>query len=145
MMQGFAVIVLLLYIVVSVAMSTRNQSIDTAIKTELASATSEAELYYDGADAATYEGVCAGSGLHTIGARVQAAEQKYAKAIATEYQDELASSWNSAQCHDGNQAWVAWVPLTSSSDSRPVAWCTDSSNGAVQTYSLLPAGALSCP
>lgn len=144
MMQGFAIVVLVVYIIVSVATSTRNQSVDTATKAELASSSAEAELYYDGAGSATYEGVCADSGLHAIGARVHAAEQKYGKQ-ATVFSDEQSSKWNTAQCHDGNQAWVAWVPLTSSSDSRPVAWCTDSVNGAVQTNKLLPVGALSCP
>lgn len=144
MMQGFAIVVLLVYIIVSVATSTRNQSIDTATKAELASATAEAELYYDGAGAATYEGVCGSKGAHTIGGRVHAAEQKYSKTQTT-FSDEQSSQWNTAQCHDGNQAWVAWVPLTGSSQKQVAAWCTDSRNGATQTNSVLPADALSCP
>lgn len=144
MMQGFALVVLVVYIIVSVATSTRNQSIDTAIKAELASAIAEAELYYDGTGSATYEGVCADKGLHTIGRRIHAAEQKYSKQT-TVFSDEEPSPWNRAQCHDGNQAWVAWVPLTSSREGRVLAWCTDTVNGAKQTSAVLPAGALSCP
>jgi len=144
MMQGFAIVVLIVYIIVSVATSTRNQSIDTATKAELASATAEAELYYDGAGAATYEGVCGSKGAHTIGGRVHAAEQKYSKTQTT-FSDEQSSQWNTAQCHDGNQAWVAWVPLTSSSEKHVLAWCTDNVNGATQTNAILAADALSCP
>lgn len=145
MMQGFAIVVLLVYIIVSVATSTRNQSIDTAIKTELASATSEAELYYDGAGSATYEGVCGSEGAHAIGGRVSAAEQKYSSAAATVFSNQGSSEWNTAQCHDSTQAWVAWVPLTRSSTQEVSAWCTDSLNGAKQTNTILPAGAFVCP
>lgn len=144
MIQGFAIVVLIVYIIVSVATSTRNQSIDTATKAELASVSAEAELYYDGAGSATYEGVCGSRGLHSVGERIHAAEQKYSKTQTT-FSDENPSHWNTAQCHDNNQAWVAWVPLTSSREGSIKAWCTDSVNGAVQTNTTLEAHALSCP
>jgi len=66
-----AIIGILSSVVLASLNTARNKGEDAAVKSNLAGARAEAEIYYD--TASTYEGVCAASGSNVIGDSVNAA------------------------------------------------------------------------
>ncbi len=139
-----AIIGILSSVVLASLNSARNKGADAAVKANLSGVRAQAELFYDSTNVPTYEGVCASSGANTIGIGVGAAETAYRGAITT-YDDDDASTWNSAQCHDILSAWVAWVPLKASTSAVPSAWCVDSTGTSKPTAALLATTGTVCP
>jgi len=138
-----AIIGILASVVLASLNSARSKGADAAVKANLSGTRAQAELFYD--TGSTYEGVCATSGLNTIGAMVNAAERAYGNTIPTTYADATASAWNTAQCHDGSGAWAAWVPLKASASGSIVAWCVDSTGASKGATAVLAASAVVCP
>jgi hypothetical protein len=122
----------------------RSKGADTAVKSNLAGARAEAELFYD--SAGTYDGVCALTGANTIGDSVTAAHAAYGGAVAA-FADGTASDYNISQCHDSATAWAAVVPLKASASGAGNirAWCVDSTGASKQITAVLAASTYVCP
>lgn len=143
LLVSVAIIGMLSSIVLTSVASARTKGVNAAIKSNLAGARAEAALYYGDAGN-SYEGVCAASGADRIGDSVSAAEIGY-KGSVTGYGDAVASTWDTAQCHDSANAWAAWVPLRGSTSGSILAWCVDGLGVSKQVTTVLAASAMQCP
>lgn len=140
-----AIIGILSSVVLSSLNTARSKGADAGVKSYISTARAEAELYFDSTGGTTYDGVCATSPSSRIGDSVNAAEKAYTGNTVTTYADATASTWNTAQCHDGATGWAAWVPLRASASGAPVGWCVDNSGTAKQVNAVLGANAIACP
>jgi|GEM_PF-1597402 len=104
--------------------SARSKGSDAALKSNLANARAEAELYYD-ARYNTYEGVCATRGTWIIGDNVSAAAN--------------ATGKGKGECNDTPWEWAASAKLTNGS-----YYCVDSTGFAGEARKKLGT-ATSCP
>ena len=142
-----AIIGILSAVVLASLNTARSKGADAAIKANLSGARAEAELYYSEQTTPEYDGACALAGTNVIGDSVKAAEEAY-DGTATTYADATATTYNTAQCHDGpdlSSAWAAWVPLRASSVTTISAFCVDSTGAAKTVTSVLEANAVACP
>lgn len=139
-LRGFTLIELLVVIaiigilssVVLASLNTaRNRGADAAVKSNLANARAEAEIFYD--TGSTYSGVCSASSTNSIGDNVQAA------LTAGGDNGTLAN-----RCSSNANAWAAWSGLKTASTGDD-AYCVDST-GASKSLATAPSGALTvCP
>ncbi|MFA5942208.1 MAG: type II secretion system protein [Candidatus Paceibacterota bacterium] len=129
--SGFTLIELLVVIAIIGVLSSvvlaslntaRNKGADAAIKSNLAGARAEAEIYYDDATP-SYDGVCAVTGANIVGDSVTAAAS--AGGVTFTNGDATASSATVATCHDSSAGWAAIVPLKAGS-----AYCVDATGAA---------------
>lgn len=167
-LKGFTLIELLVVIaiigilssVVLASLNTaRNKGADTAVKSNLAGARAQAELFYDAnsnayvVTAGSATDVCnsAGSvgGVKGIYTAVKSAAEAYGGSAATVNSTlATAGAWNQATCHattGGTGAWAAEAPLKASSASAAVMYCVDSAGNSKQTAAALGASAVVCP
>lgn len=147
--RGFTLIELLVVIaiigvlsaVVLASLNTaRNKGTDAAIKSNLAGARAEAEIFYD--TAKSYDGVCALTGTNIIGDSVSAADKAYDNSAPT-YADATAASAGNGQCHDSSSGWAAMVSLKDTVSGA--YYCVDSTGTAEPTGTALAANAMVCP
>jgi len=128
-----AIIGILSSVVLASLNTARNKGADAAVKSNLANARAEAELFYDSQTTTTYVGVCAATGVNIIGDNVQAALNAGGDGGA------LAS-----RCNGTATAWAAWAGLKTAATGND-AYCVDST-GAAKELATAPAGALTvCP
>lgn len=150
--RGFTILELLVVVgliallatVVMVALSSaRNKGKDANIKSNLANARNQAELFFstNTMNPNSYTGVCTNGvvgGATAIGSYVLAAAQ--AKGLSS-YVDNwtfpprsISGDLVSAKCNATSDAWAAEVPLTTSGQM----WCVDSTGTATQVngYSI---------
>ncbi|HEX8591596.1 MAG TPA: hypothetical protein VF696_02510, partial [Candidatus Paceibacterota bacterium] len=117
----------------------RNKGADTAVKSNLANARAEAEIFYDSnsnsyAPTGVTNGVCSESAANGIGDNVRAAMT--ATGIAT------TVAVNGIYCGAAADAWAAWAPLKTTATN---AYCVDS-KGSAKTLTTLPTAAITaCP
>lgn len=137
-----AIIGILSSVVLASLNTARSKGADTAIKSNLAGARAEAELFYD--SGGTYDGVCATTGTNIIGDSVAAAKAAFNSTVDT-YADGTASLYNTSQCHDSATAWAAWAPLKASASGAIVAWCVDNTGASRQITTALAASTYACP
>lgn len=139
-----AIIGILSSVVLASLNTARQKGADTAVKSNLAGARAEAELFYD--NGGTYDGVCALTGTNVIGDSVTAAHAAYGGVVAA-FVDGTASDYNVTQCHDSASAWAAWVPLKASASGAGNirAWCVDSTGASRQVTTVLAASTYACP
>ena len=144
--RGFTLIELLVVIaligilsslVLSALNTARTKGSDSAIKSNLSGARSQAELFYD-ASGGSYNTVCtnvsAPGGVKSIYANVLAAAEA---AGLSGFSVDLAAggSTGTAVCNDGASGWLAQVQLKSNSAHF---FCVDSSGAAkTNTYSMV--------
>jgi type II secretory pathway pseudopilin PulG len=132
-----AIIGILSSVVLSALNTARTKGSDTAIKSNLSGARSQAELFYDANDG-SYDTVCtnvsAPGGIKSIYANVLAAAQ--ATGLSGFSVDLPAGgSTGTAVCNDGATGWLAQVQLKSNSAHF---FCVDSSGAAItNTYSMV--------
>jgi len=137
------IIGILAIIVLAALGSARSKGADGVIKEALKNAHTQAVVYYD-LGGESYDLVCAQAGQRTIGPMVKNAESNYSGSFTT-YADGTASTWNTAQCHDSQTAWAAFVPLRASTNLVIAAWCVDSTGVSKQVSAVLGVNAMACP
>jgi prepilin-type N-terminal cleavage/methylation domain-containing protein len=129
-----AIIGILSSVVLASLNSARNKGADAAVKSNLANARAEAEIFYD-STGNTYTGVCASTGANTIGDNTDAASQ--------------AGSGNTTSdvCNVGGtptgSAWAASAPLKTGTAGN--AYCVDSTGAARTISASLGTGVAVCP
>ncbi len=143
-----AIIGILASVVLASLNSARAKGSDAAIKSALANARAQAELYYDGTQ--NYDPVCSAAG--GIGPLVLNAAQKLSSTavVGNDTQARVAGNTGvagNAVCHDDPSGWVAMVNLKS---STTIAWCVDSTGVSKETAGALPVSGtypvgLACP
>jgi prepilin-type N-terminal cleavage/methylation domain-containing protein len=134
-----AIIGILSSVVLASLNTARNKGNDAAIKSNLAEARAQAELFYD-ANGNSYAGVCgatAVNGVKTIQAAVIAAQTAYngGTSINTTYTTAGSADTTKGTCHDSSAGWGAEVPLKTSG-----YFCVDST-GVTATTSASTLGA----
>ncbi len=126
--QGFTLIELLVVIaiigilssVVLASLNTaRGKGADAAIKSNLANARAEAEIFYD--VPGSYDGVCATTGSNVIGDNMQAVGAITGGTYAVS--DTANVSATIPVCHDSATGWAA---ASATKTGTPAAWCVDS-------------------
>lgn len=129
-----AIIGILSSVVLASLNTARSRGADAAVKSNLANARAEAELYYDIQPSPTYAGVCAETGTNTIGDNVRAAMT--AGGLATSVAITNYCTANAAV------GWAAVAPLKSVSGK---SYCVDSAGNAKEITT--PSGAVGavCP
>ncbi|MFZ2831564.1 MAG: type II secretion system protein [Minisyncoccia bacterium] len=136
-----AIIGILASVVLASLNSARSKGADAAIKSGLANARAQAELYYDG-NLNSYNGVCASGATNGILTMVQGAATASGITAAVTNATTTAQTSTTAACHDNATNWVATVPLKTVPAS---SWCVDSSGKSASTSSNLGAANYVCP
>lgn len=140
-----AIIGILASVVLASLNSARSKGADAAVKSGLANARAQAELYFDAqVPTTTYEGVCAAaSGISTmVAGAASAAGATVTNNGATATLGSDISSTNAA-CGDGATTWVAAVPLKASST---MGWCVDNTGkSAAYQMTALVTAITACP
>lgn len=128
-----AIIGILSSVVLASLNTARNKGADAAVKSNLANARGEAELFYDSQTTPTYVGVC-GTDANAIGDNVAAAG---------------TAGGGTPFCNATASAWVAAAPLKVQNQfgtsSGADYYCVDSAGAAKVIDSAPATGATSCP
>ena len=144
--EGFTLIELLVVIaiigilssVVLVSLGTaRGKAKDVAVKSQLANARAQMELYNSSNGTNGYSTGCttaAGSpgGIATILAGVISNSPVSLTPGTVVSTAATAGTYQSVTCHDSATAWAAEAPLTGSTSGAPVMWCVDSTGKSLQ-------------
>jgi prepilin-type N-terminal cleavage/methylation domain-containing protein len=128
-----AIIGILSSVVLASLNSARSKGNDTAVKSNLLNARTQAELFYDGTTG--YEGVCAISGTNTVGNQVKAAASANGATYTYSSPSNDAANGTTAiaVCHDSTAGWAAIAPLKTGG-----AFCVDYNGfGATTTIDRL--------
>ncbi|MFZ2303775.1 MAG: type II secretion system protein [Minisyncoccia bacterium] len=133
-----AIIGILASVVLASLNSARSKGADAAIKSGLANARAQAELYYDAQTPNTYAGVCAA----TTGVATMVAGAAVAAGVAAPINNGATQLATTANCNDAAGGWAASVPLKTTSGAS--FWCVDNSGKSAST-SLLATGITACP
>ena len=143
-----AIIGVLSSVVLASLNSARNKGADAAVKSALASARTQAELFYDAngnsydkATAAT--DVCNSSGLvnNVKGVYSQVLSAAQAVSITSVTVDStVVQTTSMAVCNSGASTWAAQVPLKGGG-----YWCVDYTGRAAGVATALGAGIQVCP
>ena len=161
--QGFTLIELLVVIaiigilssVVLASLNTaRNKGVDAAVKSNLANARAQAEMYYDAnansyvvaVDSATTD-ICVSTalagGVKGINANILAATQASQGATGTvnvtEATAETAVAVGGGVCFSAAGTWVAQAPLKAGG-----YWCVDSTGASIAEAAVLAASSTKC-
>lgn len=120
-----AIIGILSSVVLASLNTARNKGADAAIKSNLANARAEAELFYDTAQ--NYTGVCGTTAANTIGDNVLGA----ATAAGLTSVTSAAGTTGNAVCNESATAWAAQVMLKSVSGGA--VYCVDSTGASIQS------------
>lgn len=118
-----AIIGILSAVVLASLNTARNRGADAAVKSNLANARAEAELFYDG-NSGSYAGVCSSTTTGAIGDNVAAAG---------------AAGGGTPVCNDGASAWAASAALKTGGH-----WCVDSTGASKAATSTLGGSATVC-
>ncbi|MDO8183683.1 MAG: type II secretion system protein [bacterium] len=127
--EGFTLIELLVVIAIIGILSgivltslgtARNKAKDAAIKSQLSSLRTQAEIYYDGS--ASYG---------TAGAACNTASSMWADTGVVDIVTKIGTDGGTMSCNNSTTAWAAYSDLISSTDY----FCVDSNGSAKQTTS----------
>jgi prepilin-type N-terminal cleavage/methylation domain-containing protein len=129
-----AIIGILSSVVLASLNTARNKGADAAVKSNLANARAEAELYYDSQTTATYVGVCGTTGTNIIGDNVAAAG---------------TAGGGATVCNDAASAWAAVAPLKVQNQFTTTSgadfYCVDSKGTAKVIDATIASGVTACP
>lgn len=134
-----AIIGLLSSVILASLNGARNKGADAAIKSQLKSVQSQAEIVYDNAVPNSYEGVCEDANivLQVTGAKNSGG------ATTVSFVDSTASVHDTtAVCHDSADAYAIEVPLKTTNTS---SYCVDSDGKTEITATVLAANTYVCP
>lgn len=136
-----AIIGILASVVLASLNSARSKGADAAIKSGLANARAQAELYYDKQSPNSYVNVC--TGTDGIGSMVSGAASAAGATVSNTLTD--ASTATRAVCHVDatGTGWAAAVPLKTSAGAS--FWCVDNSGKSASSTGVLAASAIVCP
>jgi|SRR3989344_2263776 len=137
-----AIIGILSGIVLASLGTARDKATDAAIKSNLANARAQAELFYSDTGN-IYTGVCA-VGAGTINTLVDAARVAGGFNQALNITFGTVGAWNVATCHAVTQAWVAEAPLKGSVTATPKMYCVDSTGISKEKSTVLAANDVAC-
>ncbi|MFA5095393.1 MAG: prepilin-type N-terminal cleavage/methylation domain-containing protein [Candidatus Paceibacterota bacterium] len=145
-----AIIGILASVVLASLNSARTKGTDAAIKSAMANARAQAELFYDSGQ--TYTNVCQSATTGGVYPLILNATQKLnsastptvtpASTIWVYNASPAAGATTAAVCHDSGTAWAAIVSLKGSTTSS--GWCVDST-GASKESTSLGSGVYACP
>lgn len=135
-----AIIGILSSVVLASLNTARNKGADAAVKSNLANARAEAELFLDNSATKIYEGVCGTTGDNVISDNVTAAGN--AAGVTTTIGDATAGSATVATCHDSDGAWAAFSPLKTPTGTN-IGYCVDST-GASKEVATFAASTYAC-
>ncbi len=116
-----AIIGILASVVLASLNTARTKGADAAIKSNLANARAQAEIFYDAAPS-SYDGVCAATGTNVIGTNMTAIANILGTAGYTAG-DNTNATTTAPVCHDSSTGWAAMSALKG---TTVVAWCVDS-------------------
>ncbi len=144
-----AIIALLSSVVLASLNSARNKGADAAIKSNLANARAQAEIFYD-ANGSSYMGtintatdVCntaaSVNGVKGIYPNVLAAIQVSQGSGGALVAENAVETGTTASCNPASGTWVAQAPLKSAG-----FWCVDSTGASVPEAAVLPINATKC-
>lgn len=122
-----AIIGILSSVVLASLNSARNKATNTSVKTNLANARAEAEIFYGNAASPTYDGVCALTGTNVIGDSIAAAASSTGATYTVS--DTANGGTAAATCHDSSAGWAAIAPLRVA-EGTFTAWCVDSAGAS---------------
>ncbi len=141
-----AIIGILASVVLASLNTARSKGADAAIKSNLANARAQAELFYDVAGN-TYLNVCGAAavgGVKSINGSVAAANTAGGFGQPLNITAGTAGAWNVATCHDSAGAWAAEAPLKASVVGTPAMYCVDSTGASKQEAAALGASIYVC-
>ena len=138
-----AIIGILAAVVLASMSQSKDKGGDAGVKQNLLNARPQAELFYTNAPR-SYLGVC-NNATTGIFKQMQAAKKAYGGALQVSYVNTNPSAYNTEQCHDSVDTYVAWVPLKSSTVGTPKGFCIDSANVTKVSNAVLPANQTFCP
>ncbi len=134
-----AIIGLLSSVILASLNGARNKGADAAIKSQMKSVQSQAELVYDDATPNSYEGVCEDANIVSM---VTSAKNS-GGATTVSFADTTASVHDTtAVCHDSADAYAIEIPLKTTNTS---SYCIDSDGTAEITATVLAASTYTCP
>jgi len=151
-----AIIGILASVVLASLNTARSKGADAAVKSNLANARAQAELFYDSngnsymQTAGTASDVCSSLALANnvkgIYPSVAAAASSTGSTIMNTTLT-TAGAWNTGTCHSASGAWAAEAPLKASISGTPAMYCVDSTgkSAAEAVGSNLAASATVCP
>ena len=145
-----AIIGLLSAIILAALSSAQNKGNDGAVKSDIDSARSQAELYYY-ANNNSYAGVCTGSvgavkGINAslIGAGKALGGSPVVGALGQAFvYGTNSGTAGVVVCHDGAAGWAAIVSLHNPTTANS-GWCADSVSGVSKESTVLSANSLVC-
>jgi prepilin-type N-terminal cleavage/methylation domain-containing protein len=123
-----AIIGILASVVLASLNSARGKGADAAVKANLASARSQAEIYYE-FNNSSYDGVCTTDvgAIKGVNTQVLAAGAQTGVAFSSDIAPNIFPPF-SAVCNDSVSAWAAEAPLKTSGR----LWCVDSNGLSTQ-------------
>jgi len=142
-----AIIGLLASVVLAAVGTARKKGQDAAIKSQLESARSQAELYASNSTSG-YTGVCAAlstanpPGLAAILANANVDASKGGSVITV---NTTAGTYQNVTCHDNQSDWAAEAPLSASASGGPSMWCVDDTGAARLESTNLGSSVFICP
>jgi prepilin-type N-terminal cleavage/methylation domain-containing protein len=142
-----AIIGILASVVLASLNSARTKGADAAIKSAMANARAQAELYYDGTG--SYDTVCASATVGGVYPLILNAAQKVLSTGTPTIADATAFTYSAAGagafsvCHDSATAWAAITSLKGPTTASS-GWCVDSA-GASKEATTLAASTYVCP
>ena len=141
-----AIIGILASVVLASLNSARTKGTDAAIKSAMANARAQAELYYDGAQ--SYDTVCASATANGVYPLILNAAQKILSggtptvADATPFAYSASGTGAYSVCHDSALGWAAITSLKSPATANS-GWCVDST-GASKEATVLTNASVVC-